>query len=57
MEKPANVADLEQLEDEVDEALINLINKPTCNVTFADLKRRQLYLRDEIEWLRHEAGN
>ncbi|HYC16522.1 MAG TPA: hypothetical protein VEC94_04890 [Pseudolabrys sp.] len=57
MEKPANIADLEQLEDEVDQALIDVINKSSGSVTFADLRRRQSYLRNEIEWLRHEASN
>ena len=56
MGKPANIADLARLEDEIHEALINLIDKPTNSVTLADLKRRQLHLKDQIEWLLHEAA-
>ena len=52
---PANIADLERLEDDVEEALISLIDKPTDELMIADLKRRKLHLRHEIEWLRHQA--
>jgi hypothetical protein len=49
----AHIADLERLEDELDELLIQ---KSTDDPLIADLKRRKLHLRDEIEWLRHDAG-
>ncbi|HTT46779.1 MAG TPA: DUF465 domain-containing protein [Pseudolabrys sp.] len=52
---PANIADLVRLEDEIDEALLNLLNKPTDAKTIADLKRRKDHLRDEIECLLHEV--
>ncbi|MGA2568483.1 MAG: DUF465 domain-containing protein [Pseudolabrys sp.] len=52
---PANIADLVRLEDEIDEALLNLINKPSDDRTISNLKRRKLHLRDEIECLLHEA--
>jgi hypothetical protein len=51
----ANIADLVRLEDEIDEALLNLLNKPSNDRTIANLKRRKLHLRDEIECLLHEA--
>jgi hypothetical protein len=52
---PANIVDLVRFEDEIDEALLNLLNKPSDDRTIADLKRRKLHLRDEIECLLHEA--
>jgi hypothetical protein len=55
MIKPANIADLERLEDDIEEALISLIDKPADDLMMADLKRRKLHLRDEIELLRHQA--
>jgi hypothetical protein len=48
----AHIADLERLEDEIDEILIC---KSTDDSSIVDLKRRRLHLRDEIEWLRQEA--
>jgi len=53
--KPANVADLERLEDDIEEALISLIDKPADDLMIADLKHRKLHLRDAIESLRHQA--
>ena len=56
--KPADINDLERLEDEIDQALIDLINKPADNkTTIADLRRRQTHLRDEIDCLRHGAAD
>jgi len=58
MGKPADISDLERLEDEIDQALIDLINKPTDNkTTIRDLRRCQTHLKDEIEWLRHEGAD
>ena len=58
MGKPADISDLERLEDEIDEALIDLINKPTDNRTaIADLRRCQTHLKDKIDWLRHGAAD
>lgn len=48
----ASLADLERLEDEIDEVLIC---KSTDDVSIPDLKRRKSHLRNEIEQLRHEA--
>ncbi len=55
MTKPANIADLVRLEDEIDEALLNLLNKPGDDQTIDDLKRCRTHLRDEIEHLLQEA--
>lgn len=55
MPTPAIVADLVRLEDEIDGALLNLLDKPADASTIADLKRRRNHLRDEIEWLMHEV--
>ncbi len=55
MPKPANIADLVRLEDEIDEALLNLLNKPGDERTIADLKRCRAHLRDEIEGRLHQA--
>ena len=49
----AHIVDLERLEDEIDEILIR---ESTDSLSIADLKRRRLYLRHEIEWLRREAA-
>jgi hypothetical protein len=57
MTKPANIADLVRLEDEIDEALLNLLNKPGDDRTIDDLKRCRTHLRDEIEGLLHQAGD
>ena len=55
MTKPANIADLVRLEDEIDEALLNLLNKPTDEQMIDDLKRCRTHLRDEIEGLLHRT--
>jgi hypothetical protein len=55
MTKLANIADLERLEGDIEEALISLIDKPADDLIIADLKRRKLHLRDTIELLRHDA--
>ena len=55
MPTPAIVADLVRLEDEIDEALLNLLDKPVDASAVANLKRRKDYLRNEIEWLMHEV--
>jgi len=58
MGKSPDISDLERLEDEIDQALIDLINKPTVDkTTIANLRRRQTHLRDEIDWLRHGAAD
>ena len=49
MAKLANIADLERLEDDIEEALINLIDKQADDLMIADLRRRKLHLRDAIE--------
>jgi hypothetical protein len=43
---PAHIADLERLEDEIDE---NLIRKSPDDSSIVDLKCRRLYLRNEID--------
>ena len=53
--EPAGIADLEHLEEEIDEALINLIDKSADDLAIEDLRRRKLNLKDKIEWLRHVA--
>ena len=53
--EPAGIADLEHLEEEIDEALINLIDKSGDDLPIEDLRRRKLNLKDKIEWLRHVA--
>ena len=50
----ANIADLERLEEEIEEALIDQISKSGDDSTIVDLERRKLHLRNEIELLRHE---
>jgi hypothetical protein len=55
MPTPATVADLVRLEDEIDEALLNMLNKPADPSSIADLKRRKDHLRNEIAWLMHEV--
>ena len=54
MTRPATIADLVRLEGEIDEALLDLFNKPGDDKMLADLKRRKLHLHDEIECLLHE---
>jgi len=48
---PATIADLVRLEDDIDEALLELMNKPNNELMIADLKRRQLRLKQEIQSL------
>ena len=48
----AHMADLERLEDEIDEILIR---KSTDDASIIGLKLRRSYLRSEIERLHHEA--
>ena len=48
----AHIADLERLEDEIDEILIR---KSTDDSSIVALKCRRLYLRNEIERLHQEA--
>jgi hypothetical protein len=56
MTDSAFIADLERLEDEIDEALLHCPNDDSQ--MFAELKRRQLHLKEEIERFRHEVlGN
>jgi len=56
MRKPDHISDLERrqqiLEDEIAKALLHY---PTDDPMVADLKRRMLYLKDELERLRHHA--
>ncbi len=51
MTKPAYFADFERLEDEISEALLKC---PPDGQMFAELRRRQLHLKEEIERLRSE---
>ena len=55
MPTPAIVADLVRLQDEIEEALLNLLDKPSEASTVAKLKRRKEHLRHEIEWLMHDV--
>jgi hypothetical protein len=55
MPTSAIVADLVRLEDEIDEALLNLLDRPAEASTIANLKRRKDHLRNEIECLMHEV--
>jgi hypothetical protein len=56
MTKPAHVADLERLEDEIDEALLHCPNDDSQ--MFVELRRRQSHLKEQIERFRHEVlGN
>lgn len=48
----AHIADLERLEDEIDDLLVQ---KPTDDPMIVELKGRKLRLQRQIEWLRHEA--
>jgi len=52
VKKPALIADLQRLQDEIDEALIR---KPANDPMTVEFKRRKLHLRDEIELLLHES--
>ena len=50
------IADLERLEDEIDEALLHCPNEDSQ--MFVELRRRQSHLKEEIERFRHEVlGN
>lgn len=51
----ASIADLERLEDDIEEAIIDLIGKLHDDEMIADLKRRKMHLEAEIAWLRHHA--
>ena len=53
---PAGIADLVRLKGEIDEALLDLLNKPGDEMTVADLKRRKRHLHEEIECLLHEIA-
>ena len=56
MTNPAFIADLERLEDEIDEALLHCPNDDSQ--MFVELRRRQSHLKDEIERFRHDVlGN
>jgi hypothetical protein len=56
MTNPAFIADLERLEDEIDEALLHCPNDNSQ--MFVELRRRQAHLKEQIEWFRHEVlGN
>jgi hypothetical protein len=56
MIKPADIADLERLEDEIDEALLHCPNDDSQ--MFVELRRRQSNLKEEIARFRHEVlGN
>jgi hypothetical protein len=56
MTKPAFIADLERLEDEIDDALLHCPNDDSQ--MFVELRRRQSHLKEEIERFRHEVlGN
>ena len=56
MTSPAFIADLERLEDEIDEALLHCPNENSQ--MFVELRRRQSHLKEEIERFRHEVlGN
>jgi len=54
VEKPASIADLERLEADIEEALINHIDKPADDLIIADLERRKLHLTCEIKRLRRQ---
>jgi hypothetical protein len=56
MTNPAFIADLERLEDEIDEALLHCPNDNSQ--MFVELRRRQAHLKEQIERFRHEVlGN
>jgi hypothetical protein len=55
MTKSAHIADLERLEDEIDEALLHC---PNDDSQMFVIRRRQSHLKEEIERLLHEVlGN
>jgi hypothetical protein len=43
------------LQDEIEEALLNMLDKPAEASTVAKLKRHKEHLRHEIEGLMHDA--
>jgi hypothetical protein len=56
MTNPAFIADLERLEDEIDEALLHCPNDDSQ--MFVELRRREAHLKEQIERFRHEVlGN
>ena len=56
MTNSAFIADLERLEDEVEEALLHCPNGDDQMIV--ELRRRQSHLKEEIERFRHEVlGN
>ena len=56
MTNPAFIAELERLEDEIDEALLHCPNDDSQ--MFVELRRRQAHLKEQIERFRHEVlGN
>lgn len=54
MGNPISIADLERLEADIEEALIDLIDKPAHDPMIADLQRRKAHLLEEIARLRQE---
>lgn len=57
MANPINIADLERIEADIEEALIGLIDKPADDPMIADLQRRKAHLLKEIERLRQEVSS
>ncbi|MFZ0673392.1 MAG: DUF465 domain-containing protein [Pseudolabrys sp.] len=56
MTNPAFIAELERLEDEIDEALLHCPNDDSQ--MFVELRRRQAHLKEQTERFRHEVlGN
>ena len=56
MPKPDHIYDLERRQRALEEELTKaLLQYSSDDLLIADLKRRRLILRDEIERLRHEA--
>ena len=56
MKTSAPIADLVWLESEIEEALLHLLSKPCDPAEIAKLEHCQSELRDDIEWLRHDAA-
>jgi hypothetical protein len=52
LKKPADIGDLERLEDEINETLLQKAND---DLLIADLKRRRAHLRVQIDLLRYKA--
>ena len=55
MTRPATIADLVRLEGEIDEALLDLFNRPGDEKILADLKSRKHRLHEKIECMLHEV--